>query len=399
MKRIICTILLVAFMSMLPFTAFAFESGLANGIYNNNPVEKASYNSYAVINTRERRVLEHKNGDAKQPAGNLVKMMLLYLTYEALENKDLELSAEIRVPEEAMGIPGNTVFLDSNRDEIVTVEQVLNAVCINSANDAAYCLAVSLAASEKACVDKMNKKAEEMGLKNTHFTDCTGADKEGQYTTANDMAYLAYELLSKYPQVTDLTSQKFMWFTHSTGKEDTMVSTNNSFIRYYGKSKGLIATESEPTKYCLAAVSEISDNTVICIVLGAENDNTGLALARSVSEKSITDYKYTQLDVQGTYVRRIAVEDGEETSVKAETSESFGVFVKHDQVDKVEKTVVPKENLTAPVEKGAVVGYVVYSVDGNELGRSDIVAAEAVEEAGFFTTIIRWFLSLFGIEY
>ena len=105
------------------------------------------------------------------------------------------------------------------------------------------------------------------------------------------------------------------------------------------------------------------------------------------------------MDVQGTYVRRIAVEDGEETSVKAETSESFGVFVKHDQVDKVEKTVVPKENLTAPVEKGAVVGYVVYSVDGNELGRSDIVAAEAVEEAGFFTTIIRWFLSLFGIEY
>ena len=298
-----------------------------------------------------------------------------------------------------MGIPGNTVFLDYYRGEVATVEKLLNAVCINSAQDAAYCLANCIASSEKECVDKMNKKAQEMGLKNTLFSDCTGTDKENQYSTANDMAFLTYELLTKYPQVTELTSQKFAWFAHSTGKEDTMVSTNNSFLRYYGKSTGLVATESEATGYCLAATSNVNENLVICIVLGALDDNNGLALAKNVTEKSLTDYKFTQLDVAGTYVRRIAVEDGEELSVKAETSESFAVFVRTDQVDKVEKKVVPKENLEAPLEKGAVVGYVVYSVDGSELGRSDIVAAEAVEEAGFFTKIIRWFLSLFGIEY
>ena len=159
-----------------------------------------------------------------------------------------------------------------------------------------------------------------------------------------------------------------------------------------------MATESDATGYCLAGVSEINNNKIICIVLGAADDNTGLALAKYASEKSLADYKYTELDVAGTYVRRIAIKDGKEKTVKAETSEGFSVFVKADQVEKIEKTVIPAENLEAPLKKGAVVGQVVYSVDGVELGKADIIAAEDVEEASWITKFFRWVLSLFGIE-
>ncbi len=396
MKRFICILLVIILLSALPVQAY--DNTIANELYNNDPIANTSYKSYAVMNCKEQRILESVNGDQKQPVGNLVKLMLIYMTYDALEHFTLEKNTVLKVPKEAMGLSGNTVFLDYYQKETVTVEQALQAVCMNSAQDAAYCLALGMAANEKEFVSKMNKKAEELGLSNTYFTDCTGIDKENQYSTANDMALLAYRLLTEYPQVTEFTSQKFGWFVHNTGKEDSMVSTNNSFLRFSSRATGLAATSSTQTGYCLAGSSEISGDKVICVVLGAESDDAGLALAKKLTEKSVQDYQYTTLDVAGTYVRRIAVKDGKEKSVKAETSTDFSVFVKSDQVDKVEKTVEPKEGLKAPLEEGTVVGQVVYSIDDVELGRMDIVAAENVEEAGFFTKIIRWFLSLFGIE-
>jgi len=208
MKKFICILLAIITLSALPVSAY--ESAKANALYDNDPVTNGTYKAYSVINCREKRILEQKNGDEKQPVGNLNKLMLIYLTYDAIEHFVVEKNTEITVPKGAMNIPGNTVFLDHYRKEVVTVEQALTAVCMNSAQDAAYCLAMGISTNEAEFVKKMNEKAKELGLKNTYFTDCTGYDKENQYSTANDMALLAYHLLTKYPEVTDLSSQRLL---------------------------------------------------------------------------------------------------------------------------------------------------------------------------------------------
>ena len=396
MKRVLCIVL--SFLILLPTGAFAYDDAQAQALYSNDPLEKASYKSYAVLNCSADRILMSKNGDERMPVGNLVKLMLLCMAYDALAQGTLSMDTVLKVPEGVMKLSGNTVYLDYYKKETLTVEQALKVICINSAHDAAYTLALGMAHSEGEFVERMNKKAEEMGLKNTHFTDCTGIERTQQYSSANDMAKIAFYLVSNYPQVTELTSEKFAWFKHSTGEPDTMVSTTNSMLRFYKNATGLCATSDGKIGYCCAASAEIKEEKLICIVLGAADDNVGMAVARKLLENCAAEYQYITVDVAGTFVRKVAVEDGVAKTVKAETKEDFKAFIKVSEKDKIEKEVVPLEGLSAPLEPGDPVGEVIYRVGQEELGRVEIIAAERIEKAGFFTRLIRWFLSLFGLE-
>lgn len=397
MKRALC--ILLVFLVMLPtVNVSAYDDVTAQSIYNNDPLEKAQYKSYAVINCNGDRILMSKNGDDRMPVGNLVKLMLLCMTYDALSEGTLQMDTVLKVPEGVTKLSGNTVYLDYYKKETLTVEQALKVICVNSAHDAAYSLALGMAHSEGEFVEKMNKKAGEMGLTNTHFTDCTGRERTEQYSSANDMAKIAYYLVSKYPQVTELTSEKLVWFTHSTGLADTMVSTTNSMLRYYRNSNGLCATSDEKIGYCCATSATIKEENLICIVLGAADDNAGMAVSKKLLEDCAAEFQYTTVDVAGTFVRRVAVEDGVEKTVKAETKDDFKAFIKVADKDKIEKEIKPIEDLSAPLEAGDKVGEIIYRVGEEELGRVEIIAAEKVEKAGFFTRLVRWFLSLFGLD-
>ena len=397
MKRALC--ILFVFLILLPtVNVSAYEDATAQSIYNNDPLEKAQYKSYAVMNCNGDRILMSKNGDDRMPVGNLVKLMLLCMTYDALSEGTLQMDTVLKVPEGVTKLSGNTVYLDYYKKETLTVEQALKVICVNSAHDAAYSLALGMAHSEGEFVDKMNKKAEEMGLTNTHFTDCTGRERTEQYSSANDMVKIAFYLVSKYPQVTELTSEKLVWFKHSTGLEDTMVSTTNSMLRYYKNSTGLCATSDDKIGYCCATSATIKEENLVCVVLGAADDNAGMAVAKKLLENCAAEFQYTTVDVAGTFVRRVAVEDGVEKTVKAETKDDFKAFIKVAAKDKIEKEIKPVEDLSAPLEAGDKVGEVIYKVGEEELGRVEIVAAEKVEKAGFFTRLVRWFLSLFGLD-
>ena len=397
MKRALC--ILLACLILLPTVpVLAYDDTIAQSIYNNDPLEKAQYKSYAVMNCNGDRILLSQNGDDRLPVGNLVKLMLLCMAYDAISDGSLFLDTVLKVPEGVTKLSGNTVYLDYYKKETLTVEQAIQAICVNSAHDAAYSLALGMAHSEGEFVEKMNKKAETMGLTNTHFTDCTGKERTEQYSSANDMVKIAFYLVSHYPQVTELTSQKLIWFHHSTGLDDTMVSTTNSMLRYYKSSNGLCATSDDKIGYCCATSAVVKEETIIAVVLGASDDNAGMAVSKKLIENCASEFQYTTLDVTGTFVRRVAVKDGVEKTVKAETKEDFKAFIRVADKDKVEKEIKPIDNLSAPLETGDKVGEVIYKVGDEELGRVEIVAAEQVEKAGFFTRLVRWFLSLFGLE-
>lgn len=397
MKRALC-ILFVLLILIPTAPVLAYDDAIAQSIYNKDPLEKAQYKSYAVMNCNGDRVLLSKNGDDRMPVGNLVKLMLLCMAYDALSEGTLKMDTVLKVPEGVTKLSGNTVYLDYYKKETLTVEQALKVICVNSAHDAAYSLALGMAHSEGEFVEKMNKKAADMGLTNTHFTDCTGRERTEQYSSANDMVKIAYYLVRNYPQVTEFTSQKLIWFPHSTGLADTMVSTTNSMLRYYKNSTGLCATSDDKIGYCCATSATVKEENLVCVVLGAADDNAGMAVSKKLLENCAAEFQYATVDVAGTFVRRVAVEDGVEKTVKAETKDDFKAFIKVADKDKVEKEIKPVEDLSAPLKTGDKVGEVIYKVGDEELGRVEIVAAESIEKAGFFTRLVRWFLSLFGLD-
>lgn len=397
MKKALC-ILFVLLILIPTAPVLAYDDAIAQSIYNKEPLEKAQYKSYAVMNCNGDRVLLSKNGDDRMPVGNLVKLMLLCMAYDALSEGTLKMDTVLKVPEGVTKLSGNTVYLDYYKKETLTVEQALKVICVNSAHDAAYTLALGMAHSEGEFVEKMNKKASDMGLTNTHFTDCTGKERTEQYSSANDMVKIAYYLVRNYPQVTEFTSQKLIWFPHSTGLADTMVSTTNSMLRYYTNSTGLCATSDDKIGYCCATSATVKEENLVCVVLGAADDNAGMAVSKKLLENCAAEFQYATVDVAGTFVRRVAVKDGVEKTVKAETKDDFKAFIKVADKDKVEKEIKPVEDLSAPLKTGDKVGEVIYKVGDEELGRVEIVAAESIEKAGFFTRLVRWFLSLFGLE-
>ena len=400
MKRAFCLLLCLILFGVSCLPVSAYDANKILKIYNNDPVANASYSSYAVINCKADIVLDEKNADKKQPIGNLTKMMTLLLVFEAIHTEKLTLSTVLNVPEGVRHLPaGNSAYLDYDAGEKVTVEKCIQAVCVNSANDAVYTLAMALAKSEGVFVKMMNAKAEELGLTNTYFTDCTGIDRTmRQHSTARDMARLAYKLVTVFPKIKEYTSVRKMEFTHSTGKKTNKLYTNNVFISYYTKANGICATSGESTGYCLAGSVTIGEEDFVVVTLGALDDDNAVALSKKVVENCAKLYDFVMIDVKGTYVRQIAVKNGKEKTVKAETGDDFEAFVKVEDKDKVEKTVVPNEVNEAPISKGDVLGKIVYSANGVELGSVDIVAAEDMGTANIFVRFYRWFISLFGLE-
>lgn len=397
MKRAICLGLTILILCSSFLPTFAYDGGTVLKQYNNDPIENADYKSYAIINCISDTVLEEKNADNKQPIGNLVKMMTLLLVFDAIHSEKLSMTQELKAPE---GIKqygqGNSAFMTAGEKQ--TVENLIKAVCVNSANDAALTLALSLAKSEGQFVKMMNDKAKELGMTNTHFADCTGLERSNaQCSTARDMARLAYKLVTDYPKVTEYTAEKRMEFWHSGSKKNKLY-TNNTFIHYYSKATGLCATKGETTGFCLAGSATVGEENFVVVVLGAADDNNALVVGKKLIEICAKKYDYVTIDVKGTYIRQIAVKNGKEKTVKAETGDNFEAFVKVEDKDKVEKTVVPNEVNEAPIKEGDVLGKIVYSANGIELGTVDIVAAEEMKKANIFVRFFRWFLSLFGLE-
>ncbi len=191
---------------IMVFTGYAgvFATGYsqtdANSIYSKADVKNLSAKSFSLLDFDSGTIVYEGNGTQKFPVGNMVKLMTLYLAFEAISNGQTSLDAEFLVVQSAQdkSVGRERVFLDAGKKERITVEQAIEAICIASANDAAYALAHYIGKSEEGFVEKMNKKALELGLKNTFFTDSAGLEA-GHYMSANDAAILSYHLIKNYP--------------------------------------------------------------------------------------------------------------------------------------------------------------------------------------------------------
>lgn len=384
------------------FVAADFSSTKASAIYKNAKIESITSKAYALGNANANTVMQSNNGDAQMRVGNVMKLMTLYLTYEAIGAGKIQMDTlfEVSVAAQKASEGKARVFLDGYKHEKITVKQAIEAVCIASANDAAYVLAEGVGGTEQNFVAMMNAKAAELGMKNTLYTDSTGISAE-QYTSANDLAILACDLLHKYPEVTQYTKLTYGVFKHeSTGEGETeMVSANNlTRGKFYQQSDGLLVGSNSQDGYTMVATVTNDTTRSVAVIAGAADENYRAAEIKKLLEYGLTAFEYRQIETKGTFVRKINIKDGKEKKIKTEAAADFSVLLNKNDFDKVEKKVEVNKTIQAPAQKGDVVGEVVYMLGEKELGRVEIVLSENMEKAGWFTLLIRKILAFFGLD-
>ncbi len=336
--------------------------------------------SYILMEAETGRVLCEKNPDIPLPPASVTKIMTLLLVMEALENGSIKLTDMVPVSEDAASKGGSQIYLEVGEE--MTVEDMIKAVVISSANDASVALAELVAGSEQAFVERMNKRAQELGMTNTHFENCTGLDDTvTNLVSARDIAIMSRELL-KHKKILDYTT---IWM--DTVRDGTFGLTNtNRLIRFYNGANGLKTGSTAKAKFCISATALRDNMQLIAVVMAAPSRDS-----RNESAKKLLDYgfaNYAYLTREKGSADPIKVLGGISSECPT-TYDSFGVVVEKSAGSKLEAAIELPEAIPAPVKAGDIIGRIEYSLNGEVLGEVPVRAAESVDKISFFGVLGR----------
>lgn len=245
-----------------------------------------------LIETSTSKILYQKEKDRRLPPASMTKIMTLLLIYEALEAKQITKSTMLTIGEEPTKVEGSKAFL-SVGDEI-NVDELLKCICIASANDAAIAMAIALAGSEEAFVEKMNAKINDLGLKNTHFSDCTGLTSKNHYTSAYDLSVISNELITKFPDVLHYTNLKEDYIRKDSSKPFWLVNTNKMIGRVKNLD-GLKTGYTSFSKYCITLHMKQEDMGLITVVFGYDKPTTRNAESLELLRWGYANYKLNRV--------------------------------------------------------------------------------------------------------
>lgn len=328
------------------------------------------------------KTVYEKNADETLHPASITKIMTLILIFDALSENKITLDENVTVSEHAASMGGSQVFLEAGEKQ--TVNTMIKCISVASANDASVAMAEHIWGSEQTFVDKMNERAQGLGMSGTHFVNCCGLDTDGHMMTARDVAIMSRELITRYPQIHEYSGIWMDTITHSTrrGESEFGLSNTNKLIKQYEWATGLKTGSTGLAKCCLSATAEKDGIELIAVVMAAPNSKT-----RFKDAISLLNYGYGVVDIYRDNAwlsqEKIVVHGGKSDSVTCRKNNEFVyVFTEDTDTGRIKCTEEYADGLDAPVYEGDVVGQMVYELDGNILGTIDIVAAGTVEKAG-----------------
>jgi D-alanyl-D-alanine carboxypeptidase (penicillin-binding protein 5/6) len=328
------------------------------------------------------KTVYEKNADETLHPASITKIMTLILIFDALSENKITLDENVTVSEHAASMGGSQVFLEAGEKQ--TVNTMIKCISVASANDASVAMAEHIWGSEQTFVDKMNERAQGLGMSGTHFVNCCGLDTDGHMMTARDVAIMSRELITRYPQIHEYSGIWMDTITHSTrrGESEFGLSNTNKLIKQYEWATGLKTGSTGLAKCCLSATAEKDGIELIAVVMAAPNSKT-----RFKDAISLLNYGYGVVDIYRDNAwlsqEKIVVHGGKSDSVTCRKNNEFVyIFTEDTDTGRIKCTEEYADGLDAPVYEGDVVGQMVYELDGNILGTIDIVAADTVEKAG-----------------
>ncbi len=341
-------------------------------------------------------VIFEKDADTARPPASVTKIMTMLLIFDALEEGTIHLEDDVTVSEYAASMGGSQVFLEPG--ETQSVDTMLKCIAVASANDACVAMAEYICGNEEEFVARMNERAKGLGMENTVFVNCNGLDADGHVTSARDIALMSRELITKYPQIHDYSMIWMENITHKTNKgtSEFGLTNTNKLVRQYEYTTGLKTGSTGEAKFCVSATAEKNGIELIAVVMGAENSKERFADAVKLLNYGFGKCQlYTDESTEG--ISPVSVENGVEDTLDAGRADVFSYLdTEGTNVSAIERNVQIDSPISAPVRKGDVLGYLVYELDGREIGKTEIIALEDVEKAGYLDylsdTIKRVFL-------
>ena len=353
------------------------------------PAVEISAPSAVLMEASTGTVIFEKDSDTARPPASVTKIMTMLLIFDALEEGSIGLDDEVTTSEYAASMGGSQVFLEPG--EIQTVDTMLKCIAVASANDACVAMSEYICGSEEEFVRRMNERAKELGMKNTNFVNCNGLDAQGHVTSARDIALMSRELITKYPQVHDYSMIWMENITHTTKKGTTEfgLTNTNKLVRQYEYTTGLKTGSTGDAKFCVSATGEKNGIEMIAVVMAAENSKERFADAVKLLNYGFGRCQlYTDEEEEG--IEDIEVESGVEDTVGVQRADPFSYLdTAGADLNSIEKKIEMEKEVKAPLKKGDVVGYIVYKLDGKEIGRSELIAEKSVKKAGIMDFLRR----------
>ena len=320
-------------------------------------------------------ILYSKNADEPLPPASVTKVMTLLLVMEAVDSGNLSLDEDISVSEHAAEMGGSQIFLEPG--ETMKADDLIKSVVIASANDAALALAERVAGSEEAFVEKMNRRAAELGMKNSNFENVTGLDDDttNHVTSAYDIALMSRELM-KHKKVFDYSTR---WMDTVRDGEFGLTNTNR-LIRFYKGATGLKTGSTSKAKFCISATAERDGLHLIAVIMGSDTRDI-----RNEAAKTLLDWGFANYCVYKKYggkVGTVKVNGGRSETVAAECP-TCELLLPREKAGTVTEEVMLKESVSAPVKKGDVLGKIRYFSDGEVISESEVTAVSDIERVGW----------------
>lgn len=345
--------------------------------------------SAILMEASTKSVIYEKAPDERRSPASITKIMTAILIFDAIEAGKISLEDEVVTSAYAKSMGGSQVYLEEGEKQ--TVDTLIKCIMVSSGNDASVAMAEYIAGSESSFVQMMNERAASLGMENTHFEDCCGlTDSDNHYTTAHDIALMAQELITRYPQIKSYTTIWMENITHVTmqGSKEFGLANTNKLLKQYPYTTGLKTGSTNKAKYCVCATANKDGVELIAVIMGCPNYKDRFTEAQSLLQFGYTTCKLYQ-DENPPELMPILVKGGIDKQVPAVYKEKFSwLFVSGEDFSNMEKMLTTNE-LTAPIEKGEQIGTVTYRLNGKELGSIGIYAEESVREAKFFDYLLN----------
>lgn len=346
----------------------------------------------AVLIERETGSVLYSRGETdRRPPASVTKVMTLLLVAEAVDNGTIALDDMVTGSERAASMGGSQIWLEVG--EQLSVSDMIKCVAVVSANDCAVALAEHLYGSEAAFVERMNERAEELGLENTHFTNCTGLfDDTAHYTCALDIAVMSRELLS-HEWIKDYTT---IWMDSIRDGKSELTNTNK-LVRYYEGCTGLKTGYTSTAMYCLSASAERDGTEYIAVIMHAESIESRNADASALLDYGFANYTLCPL-TDGSELPQVTVELGEAESVGTVCDGGGAVLLRTRDAVGITRSVELPERVAAPVQAGDVLGKLVVSNSSGPLAEVPLLASDSVERLGASGIMLQMLRSIVGLH-
>lgn len=344
------------------------------------------------------QIIYEKEAKQELRPASITKIMTLLLIFEAIEDGRLKLTDEVAVSEHAASMGGSQVFFEPF--ETQTVDTMIKCISIASANDASVAMAEKLAGSEEEFVVRMNERARELGMENTHFVNCYGLDTDGHYSCAYDVALMSRELIMNHPEISNYSTVWMDTIIHTTRKGQTEfgLTNTNKLIKQYDGITGLKTGSTGLAKYCLSATARRNGMDLIAVVMAAPDTKTRFAEASKLLNYGFANCSIYRDEAPVLPAETIPVEKGLKDEVAVKPGDVFSyVCLKGVKPEEITSEIVLEETLSAPIESGSRAGEITYYLGNKKIGSVEIVAAEDVGKAGFKDYLGKTFKKYFTI--